>query len=130
MVSHATTAHVDMAIDQYCHPDVCHNQFYRFKLAAALRNGCSEFDFIQLVDELLTECKRENTEARQFEMMKSKQAEEDLRRALRENEELRDRLEIDISYMREQLHPQNIEGILGTSDAMRPRGNAVRRFAR
>jgi transcriptional regulator with GAF, ATPase, and Fis domain len=48
-----------------------------------------------------------------------KQAEEDLRRALRENEELRDRLEIDISYMREQLHPEGIEGILGTSDAMR-----------
>ncbi len=48
-----------------------------------------------------------------------KQAEEDLRRALRENEELRDRLEIDISYMREQLRPEGIEGILGTSDAMR-----------
>ena len=48
-----------------------------------------------------------------------KHAEEDLRRALRENEELRDRLEIDISYMREQLHPEDIEGILGTSDAMR-----------
>jgi PAS domain S-box-containing protein len=49
-----------------------------------------------------------------------KQAEEDLRRALREIEELRDRLELDNSYLREQLHPEGgIEGILGASDAMR-----------
>jgi PAS domain S-box-containing protein len=49
-----------------------------------------------------------------------KQAEEDLRGALRENQELRDRLEIDNRYMREQLQPEDaIEGILGTSDAMR-----------
>jgi transcriptional regulator with GAF, ATPase, and Fis domain len=49
-----------------------------------------------------------------------KQAEEDLRRALREIEELRDRLEVDNSYMREQLQPEDaITGILGASDAMR-----------
>jgi PAS domain S-box-containing protein len=48
-----------------------------------------------------------------------RQAEERLRRALSENEELRDRLEIDNRYMREQLHPEEIEGVLGASDAMR-----------
>jgi formate hydrogenlyase transcriptional activator len=49
-----------------------------------------------------------------------KQAEEALRRALRENEELRDRLEVDNRYLREQLQPEEgIEGIQGESDAMR-----------
>jgi PAS domain S-box-containing protein len=49
-----------------------------------------------------------------------KQMEEDLRRALRENQELRERLEVDNTYLREQLQPDGaIEGILGTSDAMR-----------
>ena len=62
---------------------------------------------------------RQGTRASNRDVTERKQAEEDLRRALRENEELRDRLEIDNRYMLEQLQPSGIEGILGTSDAMR-----------
>ncbi|WP_239493513.1 sigma 54-interacting transcriptional regulator [Luteitalea sp. TBR-22] len=66
-----------------------------------------------------------------------KQAEEDrrraetqLRQALREIEDLRERLEIDNSYMREQLMaPDDIEGILGASDAMRQVAARVRQVA-
>jgi transcriptional regulator with GAF, ATPase, and Fis domain len=49
-----------------------------------------------------------------------KQSETELRRALDEIRELRDRLEIDNIYMREQLQPEvGIEGFVGTSDVMR-----------
>ena len=49
-----------------------------------------------------------------------KQSEEDLRRALEEIQGLRDQLEIDNTYLRQQLQPERgIEGLLGTSDVMR-----------
>lgn len=58
------------------------------------------------------------------------QAEANLRRALEENEALRDRLEIDNSYMLEQLDASDdIEGILGTSDAMRYVASRVQQVA-
>ena len=45
---------------------------------------------------------------------------EELRRALDEIQQLRDRLEIDNTYLREQLQPDiGIEGLIGTSDVMR-----------
>jgi transcriptional regulator with GAF, ATPase, and Fis domain len=57
-------------------------------------------------------------------------AEANLRRALQEIQDLRDRLEIDNSYMREQLKaPDDIEGILGTSDAMRYVASRVQQVA-
>jgi PAS domain S-box-containing protein len=49
-----------------------------------------------------------------------KRSEEDLRRAFEEIRELRDRLEADNTYMREQLQLEGgIEGLLATSDVMR-----------
>ena len=49
-----------------------------------------------------------------------KQSEEELRHALGEISQLRDRLEIDNAYLRELLHPDiGIEGLIGTSDVMR-----------
>ena len=49
-----------------------------------------------------------------------KQAEDDLRRAFEEIRQLRDRLEADNTYMREQLQLEGgIEGLLATSDVMR-----------
>ena len=49
-----------------------------------------------------------------------KQSEEDLRRAFEEIRQLRDRLEADNTYMREQLQLEGgIEGLLATSDVMR-----------
>ena len=49
-----------------------------------------------------------------------KRAEEDLRRAFEEIRQLRDRLEADNTYMREQLQLEGgIEGLLATSDVMR-----------
>jgi PAS domain S-box-containing protein len=58
------------------------------------------------------------------------QAEARLRAALLEIQGLRDRLEIDNSYMREQLQPaDDIEGILGASDAMRYVASRVQQVA-
>ena len=49
-----------------------------------------------------------------------KESEIELRRALSEIERLRERLEADNTYLREQLQPeQGFEGIVGSSDAMR-----------
>ena len=49
-----------------------------------------------------------------------KRSEEELRRAFEEIRQLRDRLEADNSYMREQLELESgIEGLLATSDVMR-----------
>jgi PAS domain S-box-containing protein len=49
-----------------------------------------------------------------------KRAEEDLRNALAEIERLRDRLEADNSYLREQVEPaEGFEGIVGRSDVLR-----------
>ena len=48
-----------------------------------------------------------------------KKASADLQRAFDEIKQLRDRLEVDNSYLREQLHPAElVEGIVGASDAM------------
>ena len=48
-----------------------------------------------------------------------KHEEELLREALAENQHLRDQLEVDNAYMREQLQPEGVEGIVAESDAMR-----------
>ncbi len=49
-----------------------------------------------------------------------KQSEEDLRRAIEEIGQLRDRLEVDNTYLREQLQPESsIGGLIGTSDVMK-----------
>jgi PAS domain S-box-containing protein len=54
------------------------------------------------------------------DISKRKQSEVELRRALSEIERLRERLEADNTYLREQLEPgQGFEGIVGSSDAMR-----------
>ncbi len=54
------------------------------------------------------------------DISRRKQSEEELRHALSEIERLKDRLETDNTYLREQLQPEKgFEGIVGTSDAMR-----------
>jgi PAS domain S-box-containing protein len=54
------------------------------------------------------------------DISRRKQSEAELRRALFEIERLKDRLEADNTYLREQLQPeQGVEGIVGSSDAMR-----------
>jgi PAS domain S-box-containing protein len=54
------------------------------------------------------------------DVSRRKQSEAELRRALSEIGQLRERLEADNTYLREQLQPeQGFEGIVGSSDAMR-----------
>ena len=54
------------------------------------------------------------------DISRRKQSEAELRRALSEIERLKDRLEADNTYLREQLQPeQGVEGIVGSSDSMR-----------
>ncbi len=54
------------------------------------------------------------------DITRRKRSEAELRHALSEIERLKDRLETDNTYMREQLEPEHgFEGIVGSSDAMR-----------
>jgi PAS domain S-box-containing protein len=59
-----------------------------------------------------------------------RQSEDALRHALGEVQQLRDRLEADNTYMREQLQPEGLfEGMVGTSDVMRYVASKVQQVA-